>query len=321
MNYEKNNNDASDNAPNFYDADYRPSDQKHTTDPEVFRSPKLIYDYLEEHVWGHPIYKEKLSLFIWKHLHGHTKGALLVAGESGSGKTEMLRAISSVYSNIEITDASVITPAGYRGTDLASVVSSLDFTDKQFPPILVLDEADKLFTRPSRELDVMPELLKFIEGGTYNSGTTDKPRYINTTGLGVIMLGSFSALTENKSLNAIGFNASSKTDTSSKAPLSKQEIMKLLPIELRGRIQNVVILNSLTEQDFHSILTDERYSPIYKLCREYDLRKFSFSDEKLQEICHEAFISKSVRSLYTAVSAYLDEELFSDCNVKEVSIE
>lgn len=92
-------------------------------------------------------------------------------------------------------------------------------------------------------------------------------------------------------------------------------------IELRTRIQNVVILDSLTEQDFRDIIADERYSPIYKLCREYDLDHFSFSDEKLHEICHDAFISKSVRSLYTAVSAYLDEELFSDCNVKSITIE
>lgn len=81
-----------------------------------------------------------------------------------------------------------------------------------------------------------------------------------------------------------------------------------------------MILDNFSEDDYYNILTDERYSPIVRLSREYGLN-LSISDEKYHEIAHEAFVSHTgVRQMNNIVSAYLDEQLFSDPNIKEITI-
>lgn len=324
MNYDELYNDDEAEIPFYYDNDCRPQEHKVSVNMEHFESPKRLYEYLDSQVYSHAAYKKALSLFMWKHLHGHTSGALLIAGNSGSGKTEMIRTLSRIYYNIHIADGASIVPTGYKGdSSLTAQISSLDFSSKNNPPVLVIDEADKLFhkgTTSWADTGLISELLKFIEGGSYNIGTTVKPRYIDTTGLAVILLGSFSSLTDCKPSHSIGFNADIISGFSSHIMLNKKQIMAQLPTELQGRISQVVILDNFSEDDYYNILTDERYSPIVRLSREYGLN-LSISDEKYHEIAHEAFVSHTgVRQMNNIVSAYLDEQLFSDPNIKEITI-
>ncbi len=313
-----------DNEPNLYDEDYRPQRYKKYADLKLFESPMRIYEYLDAHIYSHSAYKKAISLFIWKHMHGHISGALLIAGESGSGKTEMIRILSTIYPNIHVADGASIVPTGYKGnSSLTTQISSLNFTGRKFPPVLVVDEFDKLCLKGTTswsETGLISELLKFIEGSTYNAGTTDHPRYVDTTDLAVILLGSFSALTDQRPSHTIGFSADLRPDSSPRILLKKEKIMEQLPAELRGRISQVVILDNFTEEDYFNILTDKRYSPVAKLSREYGLN-LSISKKKYREIAHEAFISHTgVRRMNNTVSAYLDEQLFANPNLKEISI-
>lgn len=92
--------------------------------------------------------------------------------------------------------------------------------------------------------------------------------------------------------------------------LNKKQIMAQLPTELQGRISQVVILDNFSEDDYYNILTDERYSPVVRLSREYGLN-LSISDEKYHEIAHEAFVSHTgVRQMNNIVSAYLMNNCF-----------
>lgn len=319
------NNNIPYDCPNFYDSSYKPQGHKRNINNNVFRTPQKIYNYLDSLIYSHSTYKKALSLFIWKHMNGHASGALLVAGESGSGKTEMIRALTKIYSNIHIADGASVVPNGYKGnSSLATHLSSLDFQDKKFPPILVIDEFDKLCQKGTTswsDTGLIAELLKFIEGGVYNSGTTDKPVYVDTTGLAVILLGSFSALTERNTSHPIGFNAYITDDAIVKTKLKKEQILTQLPPELQGRISQIIILESFTEDDYLCILRDKRYSPVIRLSQEYGLH-MTISEEKTHEIAHDAFTSHTgVRQMNNAISAYLDEKLFTDPDIKEISIE
>lgn len=316
--------DYSDAEPNFYDPGFHPKVQQQTYNSHIFDSPMNINMFLDNYIYSHQEYKKALSLFIWKHVHGHSLGALLIAGASGTGKTEMIRVLSKIYPNIHVADGASIVPTGYKGnSSLATHLSSLDFTDTEFPPVLVIDEFDKLVSKGEtwRDTSLISELLKFIEGGSFNIGNTDNPKYLDTTGLAVLLLGSFSALTESAPTHRIGFQADILYDRSSNNRLCRELIMDQLSPELKGRISQIVILDDFSEDDYFSILTDERYSPIKRLSKEYNLN-LSLSVEKYHEIAHNAFISQTgVRSMNSAVSAYLDEHLFSDPNVREISIE
>ena len=317
---------SSDDELNFYDPNYCPKKESSSEDPGIFDSPKSIYEYLDSHVYSHALYKKALALFIWKHINGHKSGALLVAGSSGSGKTEMIRALSRIYKNIHVADGASLVPTGFKGnTSLATHLSSLDFLDEKHPPVLVIDEFDKLVFRSKsyswNDTGLIAELLKFIEGGSFNVGNTDNPKYIDTTGLGVILLGSFSALSEHPSSIPIGFSADIRPKSSVNKPLKQEQIIEQFPAELQGRISSIVILDELTEDDFYNLLKDDRYSPISRLCRDYGLN-MTVSEEKCHEIAHDAFVSRTgVRKMNSIVSAYLDEQLFSDHTIKEVSIE
>ena len=328
MNFENITDDVTEDGPNFYDLDYRPQRHEEHATMEQFDSPKKIFDYLNSHVYGHTDYKKALSLFLWKHKNGHPTGALLVAGASGSGKTEAIRVLSKIYNNIHISDGASTVPNGYKGDNtFANQLSTLDFEDAECPPILAIDEFDKLLSKATTPngwggSSLLSETLKFIEGGTYNAGTTDKPRRVDTSKLAVILLGSFLPFTESegKLTRGIGFNADINSRSSSDSPLSKELIIEQLPPELQGRIGQILILDPLSEEDYYRILKDDRYSPAARLSREYGL-SLSISDEKYHEIAHEAYVSHTgVRSMNNTIASYLDEQLFSRPDLKEMSI-
>lgn len=328
MNFENYTDDVEDDGANFYDLDYRPKRSEEHTTMEQFDSPAKIFDYLDLHVYGHTEYKKALSLFMWKHINDHPTGALLVAGASGSGKTEAIRVLSKIYPNIHISDGASTVPNGYKGDNtFSNQLATLDFEDTECPPILAIDEFDKLLSKSQSPngwagTSLLSELLKFLEGGTYNAGTTDKPRRVDTSKLAVIFLGSFSPYTESegKSSRGIGFNADITSQSTSDSLLNKELIVEQLPPELQGRIGQILLLEPLSEEDYYRILKDERYSPAARISREYGLN-LSISDEKFHEIAHEAYVSRTgVRSMNNTIASYLDEQLFSTPDLKKMSI-
>ena len=311
---------------NFYDADYKRTAPEKPTDGNIFKSPKSIYDYLDSFVYSHDDYKRELSVYIWKHVHGHRSGAFLVAGQSGSGKTEMIRALNNIYPNIVIADGSTIVPQGYKGnSQLTTQIANLDFENEEYPPIVVIDEFDKLVSRSRgswSDTCISGELLKFIEGGTYpiSLGHNDKTRFVDTSNMAVILLGAFSSVEERKHSRGIGFGSDERQSGDATYRLEKKDIFDQLTPELIGRISNVVILNPLTEWDYLRILNDERYSPVSRLSNEFHLN-LTISRKRYEEIAHEAYLSGTgVRSMNTVISRYVDDELFNNPDVTEIEI-
>lgn len=312
------------NSNNFYDPSYKPTCSAEKS--SVFDTPKSIYDYLNSHLYGHSEYKKVISTFIWKAINKHKPGTILIAGESGSGKTELMRILSKIYgTNINIVDGSTVVPHGFKGTNhLSAQLSVLDFNNEIFPPILVIDEFDKFIDRGAgtwSETGLVSELLKFLEGGLYNCGTDDKPRYVKTDNLSVILLGSFSSVTDHAQHTTIGFGCNEQPSPRTRSLLTKEQILSKLTPELQGRISQILILNNFTEDDYLKILKNSSYSPLAKFEGKYGV-KFNVSENKYYEMAREAFSSMTgVRAMNNMIEEYLDEELFNNPMVKEITID
>ena len=291
---------------------------------KLFDNPRSIYNYLDSCVYGHREFKRALAFFVWQIKHGHRPSALLIAGNSGEGKTETIRALQKVYRNMAVADGASITPQGYKGNNkLASAMNLLDMNDPAHPPIYVIDEADKLICRQGwGEADLTGELLKLMEDGVLDiSGNEREQRFVSTENVSFILLGSFSHLTDQVSSNPVGFNVSiGSTASPRRKPLTIEMIRDTLSPELQGRIGDIIVLEPFKQADFEHILKDERYSPIRHFEKEYNLH-INIKPGKREEIAASAYINQTgVRSMTTEIARYLKDSLFDDPETKEICI-
>lgn len=70
-------------------------------DTDYSWTPKLIYQYLGEHVYGQEEAKRGAAMLVYNHLQGHRRN-MLVAGPTGCGKTEIWRTLQKKFSFIKI---------------------------------------------------------------------------------------------------------------------------------------------------------------------------------------------------------------------------
>ena len=294
----------------------------------LYHSPKTVFDLLSERVYGNDEYKRTLSTLVWKAYNWQPPGgALLVVGPSGTGKTEAIRALRS-YGNITCVNAASLTPTGYRGPSLTSALRSLKFTRtdtngrKNGRPICVWDEADKLFQKAQtawNDSGLIFELLKLIDGGCFiDIGDDRKHIMIDPSDITHIFLGSFSALTDTKKSQPIGFNAVHEDEPKY---LTEEQVMSTLPPELQGRISKIVMLNGFTEQDYRNIMLSNRYSPVRRISDDTFI-DIKISKQLAEKIANDAYQSKKgVRAMWSAVQAYVDGVLFDKPDTKYIYME
>ena len=309
--------------PDFYD-DHYVSSESCSRFKEEFDTPKKIFDYLEKNLYSHTEYKKAISVYLFNLVNKHKpSGALLAAGESGTGKTELFRVLKKVYPNLTVVDGSSITPQGYRGKNkLTSGMAALDFAS-DLPPVYVIDEFDKLVHKGNAGWSgtgLLSELLKCLEGTRINISADDrKEQWIDTSQVGFVLLGSFSNLTDKQSSHPIGFNAPDNANNR-RSKLTKEMIISELTPELQGRIAQIIILDEFTADDFYKILKDPNYSPVAKIQNEFDI-VFKISGKKYREIANRAYEEQTgVRSMNNFIGQYLNEQLFENPDVKEISI-
>ena len=310
----------------FYYNDYTPpKEPPNFWTSKICRNPKSIYSWLNKYCYGHSEYKKALSMLIWNaYNHKRPKGALLVVGNSGEGKTEMLRIAKGFYNNLEILDASLFTSQGYRGNNkITSGLKRLNVSPDGPMAICCIDEIDKLIQKSDGgRNDSAPlwELLKIIEGGTVDvtENSNEEPNIIDTSDICFVLLGSFSYLQEKQS-KTIGF-ARDDEAISSKS-VNPKRVLEILPPEIRGRIETICYLDPLTETDYRNLLMQNRhYNPIKRIADERGVN-LHVSHKKVTEIAHEAYQDHSVRSINSKLSNYVNDILFEDPDTKDIIIE
>jgi len=312
-------------VPDICDAEDEPSDDTSydSQSPDIEISEKLvkphqIYDFLSQDVYGQEEAKEAASMMLWEHLQGITSNLLFV-GPTGSGKTEIFRQLSKVYDGIYIADAASITQAGWKGdTKISTIIGAAAQTANGNNPIIVLDEADKMFeARPAggegMSYAIQNELLKVLEGGYIQCGKM----IIDTSHISFCFLGAFEKMLSVKksSSGGIGFGEKVGEDRVTYADaFTDDDLVRYGGVrrEIAGRIGKIVQLSAMTADDFYQILCTPDMSPIDKLEKQFG-KRLVVSDDLKRELSKEAADSRlGVRQMTSQLKRMLEKHIFAE---------
>jgi len=90
--------------------------------------------------------------------------------------------------------------------------------------------------------------------------------------------------------------------------------------EFMGRIERVVNLEPMSENDYYRILTESRYGPIHELERLYRA-SISVSRQTVQELSSKAFEQNlGMRGIRNALRARIDTLRFENDNLHEFEL-
>lgn len=313
------------------DYDYEVEDEADTSD--ILQTPMSIYRYLDEHVYGQKDAKRAAAMLLWNHVNGRRQNVVF-AGPTGCGKTEIFRQLAQIYPNIKIHNAPSITGTSWKGN--MKVRNLFDGVSKkeQKHLIIVLDEADKLFEGGSSwgcGQVVQNELLKVLEGDMVHFEGDNTPQGeqsidLDTSNISFVFLGSFEMMVNAKSQkpHALGFGAvtSGESFDGYNSVFTQEDLVEYANVrtEIAGRINNIVQLHEMTEEDYLGILSDKKISPLKRLSKDYRV-DIKMPVDARKKLAKEAFeTGMGVRYLKSKIQRSLDDMLFEDCGKTSYTI-
>lgn len=232
------------------------------------------------------------------------KENIIVFGATGTGKTEILKRIASLYHvPIVIEDATSLSEVGYRGREVADMLESLYLAagkdiELAQKGILVIDEIDKLAEKGNEDhvsrIGVQKSLLKLLDG----SPLYFKEQQFDTSRLSIVALGAFTGITEGDDYSNV------KEDD-----FIKYGVMR----ELMARFPKHVAMSPLSKDDLIRILIESNFSPLntYRLLFEYLNMSYSYSNDYVEYIADRAIETQSgARSLKNIVDEEIGSAMF-----------
>lgn len=183
-----------------------------------------IFNHLKKYVKGQDEAIKRMSVALELHRQriagiGTQRENILIAGPTGCGKTQTVRAIHTLGLDCPIQEVSAIeySPNAWRGRDMRHMFEFDDLPADEPEKyaghaIVVIDEFDKILCHPDYSHDWQSTMLKIMEGTDivlFNQD--DLPKIINTSGMLFILIGAFPQMKE--ITKSLGFSAGQRKPT------------------------------------------------------------------------------------------------------------
>lgn len=214
--------------------------------------------------------------------------SFIFVGPTGVGKTELVKVLGeelfdateplirvdmTEYMEKHSVSKLIGSPPGYVGFDEAGQLT--EKVRRRPYSVVLFDEIEKAHP------DVMNILLQILDEGRINDSQSRSVSFENT----VIVMTSNAGSTDRDT--GVGFN---KTDSDIAKDKAMKALRDFLRPEFLGRIDEIVVFNPLTEENFAGIaglMLDEMKSPLEE--KHISLR---YTDEALKAIAHKAYGQK-----------------------------
>lgn len=214
--------------------------------------------------------------------------SFIFVGPTGVGKTELVKVLgeelfdaTEPFIRVDMTEYMekhsvsklIGSPPGYVGFDEAGQLT--EKVRRRPYSVVLFDEIEKAHP------DVMNILLQILDEGRINDSQGRSVSFENT----VIVMTSNAGSTDRDT--GVGFN---KTDSDIAKDKAMKALREFLRPEFLGRIDEIVVFNPLTEENFAGIaglMLDEMKSPLEE--KHISLR---YTDEALKTIAHKAYGQK-----------------------------
>ena len=214
--------------------------------------------------------------------------SFIFVGPTGVGKTELVKVLGeelfdateplirvdmTEYMEKHSVSKLIGSPPGYVGFDEAGQLT--EKVRRRPYSVVLFDEIEKAHP------DVMNILLQILDEGCINDSQGRSVSFENT----VIVMTSNAGSTDRDT--GVGFN---KTDSDIAKDKAMKALRDFLRPEFLGRIDEIVVFNPLTEENFAGIaglMLDEMKSPLEE--KHISLR---YTDEALKAIAHKAYGKK-----------------------------
>lgn len=214
--------------------------------------------------------------------------SFIFVGPTGVGKTELVKVLGeelfdateplirvdmTEYMEKHSVSKLIGSPPGYVGFDEAGQLT--EKVRRRPYSVVLFDEIEKAHP------DVMNILLQILDEGRINDSQGRSVSFENT----VIVMTSNAGSTDRDT--GVGFN---KTDSDIAKDKAMKALREFLRPEFLGRIDEIVVFNPLTEENFAGIaglMLDEMKSPLEE--KHISLR---YTDEALKAIAHKAYGKK-----------------------------
>ena len=306
---------------------------------KINKTPKMILDYLNKHIISQDDAKKEIALAMYYHdlksIFPNNKdigvnGPVMIVGPTGSGKTFIVQKACEYIDTVFIhVDTSSMVPEGIMGYSLGDLGKDIlrranDDIRKAEHCVVFFDEMDKLFKNEDEDSDkVASQLLRLIEGTkiklpyTYVelAANPDVTREIDSTDMQFILGGAFQWILDDKSKNKSTVGFAKKVVEEKNHSITLEDLYEQdIPKELLGRMNTIVNLHPLTENDYSKILTQSASSPLREFINKIEFHgdTVNISNDTLIEISKMAANSKlGVRSIKQTLKTLFKDALFS----------
>lgn len=258
--------------------------------------PKDVLMELYKTVKGQDEFLKTIVTTIWVNLYSTgNKRNMLVMGPTGVGKTLVFETLSKILGlPILVTSTSGMSQVGYKGGDLTDILSQYIVKygkdSNMDKGIIILDEFDKLAYKGEESgsvstMGIQNELLKIIEGNTYNVKIGQNTYIFDTNNITFVCCGAFQELYEVKKTpekSRIGFGTipSENVDEENQS-MSDKLVSYGLKREIVGRLPIVLQFNALTKDNLKDIILNSKTSEIQeyiRILKEFGIENINIDD-------------------------------------------